>query len=80
TREDNARIWTLVCAERGLELPDAMLAYLESSLYAQGGVARAGCHPRHLVVQVAAICDYEGEPLRLDRRRLRLAWSNLFVA
>ena len=80
TREDYARIWTLVCVERGIELPDAMLPFLESSLYAQDGIARAGCHPRYLVDQVAAICDYEGEPLRLDRRRLRLAWSNLFVA
>ncbi|HEX5794369.1 MAG TPA: hypothetical protein VFY19_00900, partial [Geminicoccaceae bacterium] len=80
TREDYARIWRLLCAERGIELPDAMLPFLESSLYAQDGVARAGCHPRYLVDQVAAICDYEGEPLRLDRRRLRLAWSNLFTS
>jgi hypothetical protein len=80
TREEYARIWTLVCAERGIELPDALLPFLEGSLYAEGGVTRAGCHPRYLVDQVAAICDYEGEPLRLDRRRLRLAWSNLFVA
>ena len=80
TREDYARIWRLLCAERGIELPDAMLPFLESSLYTQDGVARAGCHPRYLVDQVAAICDYEGEPLRLDRRRLRLAWSNLFTS
>jgi hypothetical protein len=79
SQEDYARIWALVCAERGIEIPDRMLHFIEADLYASQGIARAGCHPRYLVDQVAAICEYEGQPLRLDRARLSLAWRNLFT-
>jgi predicted ATPase with chaperone activity len=79
TDEEFARIWMLVCAERGIALPDGTIRFLEESLYARHGMARAGYHPRYLVDQVAAICEYEGEPLVLDRARLRLAWSNLLI-
>ena len=79
TEEEYARIWTLVCGERGIALPDGMIRFLEENLYARHGIARAGYHPRYLVDQVAAICDYEGQPLWLDRARLRLAWSNLLT-
>lgn len=79
SREDYARIWTLACAERGIELPAGTLDFLEEELYARHGVTRAGYHPRYLVDQVAAICEYEGQPLRLDSERLRLAWRNLFT-
>jgi hypothetical protein len=80
SQEDYARIWALVCAERGIELPDRMLHFLENDLYARHGIARAGYHPRYLVDQVAAICEYQGQPLRLDRARLSLAWRNLFTS
>jgi len=77
--EDYARIWAMACDERGIELPDdGTLRYLDEQLYARHGIAPAGYHPRYLVEQVAAICEYEGQPLRLDRSRLRLAWQNLF--
>lgn len=79
SREDYARIWTLACAERGIELPAGTLDFLEEELYARHGVTRAGYHPRYLVDQVAAICEYERQPLRLDSERLRLAWRNLFT-
>jgi hypothetical protein len=80
SEEDYARIWTLVCDERGIAFPDGMMRFLEEQLYARHGITRAGYHPRYLVDQVAAICDYEGQPLRLDKARLKMAWSNLFTA
>jgi hypothetical protein len=79
SRDDYGRIWTLVCAERGIELPAGMLDFLEEELYLRHGVTRAGYHPRYLVDQVAAICEYERQPPRLNRERLRLAWRNLFT-
>lgn len=79
SRDDYARIWTLVCAERGIELPAGMLDFLEEQLYTRHGATRAGYHPRYLVDQVAAICEYQGQPLRLDRERLSVAWCNLLT-
>jgi Mg-chelatase subunit ChlI len=80
TEEEYARIWMLVCGERGIDLPDGTIRFLEENLYARYGIARAGYHPRYLADQVAAICEYECQPLRLDRARLRLAWSNLLTS
>jgi predicted ATPase with chaperone activity len=79
SEEDYARIWTRVCDERGIALPDGMLGFLEENLYVRHGIARAGYHPRYLVDQVAAMCEYESQPLLLDRTRLRLAWTNLLT-
>jgi hypothetical protein len=79
SKEDYARIWARVCTERGIELPDDLVAFLEEDCYARGAVPRAGYHPRYLIDQVAAMCDYAGRPLQLDKRLLGLAWSNLFV-
>src|SRR5919106_6595400 len=79
SRDDYARIWTLVCAERGIELPEGLLDFLEEQLYMRHSVTRAGYHPGYLVDQVAAICEYQGQPLRLDRDRLSLDWRNLFT-
>jgi hypothetical protein len=79
SEEDYARIWTRVCDERGIPLPEGTLRFLEENLYARFGIARAGYHPRYLVDQVAAICDYEGQPLWLNNARLQLAWRNLLT-
>jgi energy-coupling factor transporter ATP-binding protein EcfA2 len=79
SEEDYARIWARVCDERGIVLPEGMIRFLEENLYAPHGIARAGYHPRYLVEQVAAICEYEGQSLWLDGARLRLAWSNLLT-
>ncbi|HET6518753.1 MAG TPA: hypothetical protein VFG47_02915 [Geminicoccaceae bacterium] len=78
--EDYARIWALACGEYGIEPPDeGTMRFLEEQLCARHGIPRAGYHPRYLIEQVAAICEYEGQPMRLDRARLSLAWSNLFT-
>jgi hypothetical protein len=80
SQEDYARIWTRICDERGIALPDGMISFLEENLYARHGISRAGYHPRYLVDQVAAICEYEGQPLWLDKARLRVAWTNLLTS
>jgi hypothetical protein len=79
SKEDYAQIWAQLCRERGVELPDDLVPFLEETFYAQGAVPRAGYHPRYLLDQVAAMCEYQGRPLQLDRTLLTLAWSNLFA-
>ena len=77
--EDYARIWAQLCRGRGMELPEDLVPFLEETFYAHGAVTRAGYHPRYLLDQVAAICEYRGIPPRLDRTLVALAWSNLFT-
>ncbi|HSA81552.1 MAG TPA: hypothetical protein VLE23_12095 [Geminicoccaceae bacterium] len=79
SKEDYARIWAQLCDERGIDLPDDLVPYLEETFYKSGDVPRAGYHPRYLVDQMAAMCEYAGRPLRLDKALLGLAWSNLFA-
>lgn len=79
SKEDYAHIWARVCQERGIELPEDLVSFLEETFYGPTGVPRAGYHPRYLVDQVAAMCEYAGRPLELDRTLLGLAWRNLFV-
>jgi predicted ATPase with chaperone activity len=79
SKQDYARIWTQVCNERGIALADDIIPFLEEAFYERGTVARAGYHPHYLVDQVAAMCEYGGRPLELDKALLWLAWSNLFA-
>ena len=79
SKEDYARIWAQVCDERGIELPDDLVPFLEEAFYARSAVPRAGYHPRYLVDQVMAMCEYAGRPVQLDRALLGLAWNNLFA-
>jgi hypothetical protein len=79
SKEDYASIWARLCDERGIELPDDLLPFLEEAFYARAAIPRAGYHPRYLVDQVAAMCEYAGRPLQLEKALLGLAWSNLFT-
>lgn len=77
SREHYARIWAELCARRDVALPDDLLPFLESTLYAEGGIARAGYHPTYLLDQVLAMCDYQGRRLELDNQLVSLACQNL---
>ena len=79
SKEEYASIWARVCGERGIELPGDLVPFLEETFYARSAIPRAGYHPRYLVDQVAAMCEYAGRPLQLDKTLLGLAWSNLFA-
>lgn len=79
SKEDYAHIWAQLARERAIALPDDLVPFLEDTFYAQGAVPRAGYHPRYLLDQVAAMCDYRNHPLQLDRTLLELAWRNLFT-
>jgi predicted ATPase with chaperone activity len=78
SKDDYARIWARVCDERGIELPDDLIPFLEQSFYERGAIPRAGYHPHYLIEQVAAMCEYAGRPPQLDKPLVGLAWSNLF--
>ena len=77
--DDYARIWQMLCTERGIELPGELVPFLEQSYYAEGRYPRAGYHPSYLLDQVTAICRYRGTTPRLDQQLLKLAWTNLYA-
>jgi predicted ATPase with chaperone activity len=77
--DDYARIWQMLCAERGIELPGELVPFLEQAYYAEGRYPRAGYHPGYLLDQVTAICRYRGTAPRLDLPLVRLAWTNLYA-
>jgi energy-coupling factor transporter ATP-binding protein EcfA2 len=77
TVEAYARIWASLCARRDIPLPIDLVPFLERELYAKEGMGRAGYHPSYLLDQVAAMCDYQGRPLRLDKTTVGLACRNL---
>jgi predicted ATPase with chaperone activity len=79
SKEEYARIWARVCDERGIELPDDLVRFLEEAFYHGCDIPRAGYHPHYLVDQVVAMCEYARRPLQLDKALLGLAWNNLFV-
>jgi hypothetical protein len=72
-----ARIWANLCARRNIPLPIDLVPFLEQHLYAAQGMARAGYHPTYLLEQVAAMCEYQGRPLRLDKTLISLACQNM---
>ena len=79
SKEDYALIWARLCNERGIELPDDLVPFLEEAFYKDSDIPRAGYHPHYLVDQVTAMCEYARRPLQLDKALLGLAWSNLFA-
>ncbi len=79
SKEEYARIWARLCNERGIELPDDLVSFLEEAFYKDSDIPRAGYHPHYLVDQVAAMCEYARRPLELDKGLLGLAWRNLFA-
>jgi predicted ATPase with chaperone activity len=79
SKEDYARIWARLCKDRGIELPDDLVPFLEEAFYTDSDIPRAGYHPHYLVDQVAAMCEYARRPLQLDKALLGLAWRNLLA-
>jgi hypothetical protein len=79
SKEEYARIWARLCNERGIELPNDLVSFLEEAFYKDSDIRRAGYHPHYLVDQVAAMCAYARRPLELDKGLLGLAWRNLFA-
>jgi hypothetical protein len=68
-----------VCAAHRIPVADDLVSFLFDEFYAEKGLPRAGYHPKFLIEQVVAICEYEGIPVRLDKELLRIAWHNLYA-
>lgn len=79
TKEDYVRIFENECASHGMELPDDILPYLFDEFYANGNVPLARYHPRFIVEEVIAKCEYEGKPIRLDRSMMSEVLRNLYI-
>lgn len=79
SEDDYRKIFDDVCAAHRIPVADDLVSFLFDEFYAEKGLPRAGYHPKFLIEQVVAICEYEGIPVRLDKELLRIAWHNLYA-
>ena len=79
TKDDYETIFENECKSHGMELPDDILTFLSEEFYADGKNPLARYHPRFIVEQAVAICEYNGQPLRLDRALVTNVLRNLYA-
>ena len=79
TREAYETIFATVCAEKHISLPDDIVPMLMDEFYSKGDIPMACYHPRWIVDQVLARCEYEGLAPQLSAEFVRDSFSNLYV-
>jgi hypothetical protein len=77
--EDYAALFRRVCALRGVELPDSVLAYIRNVFYAKTRTRTAAFHPKFIVEHVLSSCAYEGIAPCFTEAMLRDALQNLSI-
>ena len=78
-RADFEQIFRNVCVERDVDLPDWLFTYLYEEFYKVRGIDLARYHPRFIVEEVMAACEFEGKPVLLDREILGDVLQNLYI-
>ncbi len=76
---DYRKIFKNVCDQYNVTLPDDLVPFMFAEFYSKKDVPRAGYHPKYLVDQVVAMCEYKDIPVRLDKELVRVAWQNLYA-
>ncbi len=79
TKDDYETIFENECKSHGMELPDDILTFLSEEFYADGKNPLARYHPRFIIEQAVAICEYNDQPLRLDRALVTNVLRNLYA-
>jgi hypothetical protein len=79
TAAEYEKIFRRVCEVHGLELPDALLAYLRDVFYPKTGASPSGYHPRFIVEHVIATCHFEDVQPKLSIELARDALKNLVL-
>ncbi|MCC7178306.1 MAG: ATP-binding protein [Acidobacteria bacterium] len=77
--DDFKRIFERCCQQRGIEYDEALVDRLIAEDYAPRRIPLRGCHPRDLITQAMGLAEYLGEPDRLTRPLLKMAFSTYFV-
>jgi DNA polymerase III delta prime subunit len=79
TVEDYCTIFRNECEKHNIDLPADLLPFMFKEVYSDKNVPLARYHPRFLVEQVVAICEYEDVPPRIDEKLIKDAWRNLYT-
>jgi len=79
TQDDYAQIFMNICRQHKIDVPADILPYLFESFYSKKDIPLAGYHPKYIVEQVIAMCEYHDIPVHLDRDLLRIACYNLYA-
>lgn len=79
TRTEFVRIFAQECQRREIDYDEDILQHVVTGRYEALGKGVAGYHPKFLIDQVIAQCDFEGVERRLTRRSIDAAWENLFT-
>ncbi len=79
TAEDYCTIFKTECEKHNIELPPDLLPSMFKKYYSDGKFPLARYHPRFIVEQVLAICEYQGVPPRIDEKLVDDAWENLYT-
>jgi hypothetical protein len=79
TPDQFTRIFELNCRRRDLRFHPVIVAYLQRRHYAPAGRSLRACHPRDLLDQVTALCQYRGMTPTITRELLDAACAAYFV-
>lgn len=79
TRDDYAKIFANICRQYNIELQADTLTYLFESFYAEKNIPLAGYHPKYIVDQVIAMCEYHDIPVSLNPDLIKMACYNLYA-
>jgi predicted ATPase with chaperone activity len=78
-QETFIRILVDACRGRNVAIDEATIAFILTELYQSTKAEYAAFHAEFLLDQVAAICAYEGVPMKVTPDYLRRSWRNLFT-
>jgi predicted ATPase with chaperone activity len=79
TAEDYCTIFKNECEKHNIEIPLDLLPSMFEKYYSDGTFPLARYHPRFIVEQVLAICEYQGIPPHIDEKLVADAWLNLYT-
>ena len=79
TQEEFLKVFAMIAKKKGMPLDEDSLVHLVRNKYPEIGHVYANFHGPFLVDQMAAMCDYEGQPYRMTPELIDRAWANLFV-
>jgi predicted ATPase with chaperone activity len=73
---DLVRLW---CGKLGVQCQEEAVEYLLTRHYGETGRPLRYCHPRDLLLQVKAYCEFHDQPLVLTPKSLDVAVKNYFA-
>ncbi len=73
-------IFSQVCAAFKLDMPGPVLSFLMEEFYPETGLPLAAFHPKFIVEQVIASCNYHGIPRAITLELVHEALANLTVS